>query len=109
VLAYCLIRAFRSRDKSRESVYRSTYGMLFFGTPHRGSVKDGLLKMVQEPGNPRQLSLRQTEPGADVLRMQLDDFTDIIGDRKIASFYETELTPTPEKVSSSVLCIWLRC
>jgi hypothetical protein len=31
--------------------------------------------------------------------MQLDDFTDIVGDRKIATFYETELTPTPERVS----------
>jgi hypothetical protein len=65
--------------------------------------------MVQESGNPRQLSLRQTEPGAEVLRMQLDDFTDIIGDRKIASFYETELTPTPEKVNSSALLTQPQC
>lgn len=98
MLAHCLIRAFRARDKKMESVYLSTYGILFFGTPHRGSVKEFLLKMVEEPGNPRQISLRQTEPGSDVLRMQLDDFTDIVGDRKIATFYETEMTPTPEKV-----------
>ena len=99
VLAHCLVRAFRATDRSRESIHKSTYGMLFFGTPHRGSVKEALLKMVEQPGNPRNLMLRQTEPGADVLRIQLDDFTNIIEDRKVESFYETELTPAPEQVS----------
>ena len=99
VLAHCLVRAFRATDRSRESIHKSTYGILFFGTPHRGSVKEALLKMVEQPGNPRKLMLCQTEPGADVLRIQLDDFTNIIEDRKVESFYETELTPAPEQVS----------
>ncbi|MCJ1452831.1 hypothetical protein MMC28_003176 [Mycoblastus sanguinarius] len=96
VLAHCLVRAFRAADKMKESIHRSTYGILFFGTPHRGSVKESLMRMVEQPGNPRQLMLLQTEAGPDLLRIQLDDFANTVEDRKIESFYETEMTPSPE-------------
>ncbi len=56
-----------------------------------------------EQGNPRKIMLLQTEPGADVLRIQLDDFANIIEDRKVESFYETELTPAPEQVRCMTL------
>lgn len=61
--------------------------------------------MVEQPGNPRKLMLLQTEPGADVLRIQLDDFSSIIEDRKIESFYETELIPAPEQVKGILLSL----
>jgi protein SERAC1 len=72
--------------------------MLFFGTPHHGSVKTALLNMVPDMDNPRRSLLHETEPESDVLRIQVTDFKNIVGDRKIASFYETEPTPTPQMV-----------
>jgi hypothetical protein len=80
-------------------MYKSTYGILFFGTPHQGSVKKALLKMIPVPDHPRRELLNQISPDSEVLRMQLSDFKNIVGDRKVASFFETELTPEPELVS----------
>ena len=73
--------------------------MLFFGTPHRGSPKEDVLKMVEHAYPNRVPALLQTTPGSESLMYQLGLFMDIIGDRQIGSFYETEPTPTPAQVS----------
>lgn len=72
--------------------------MLFFGTPHRGSPKDDVLKMVEQDYPNRIPALLQTGPESGELEFQLQLFSDIVGDRRIGSFYETEPTPTPVQV-----------
>lgn len=73
--------------------------MLFFGTPHRGSPKDDVLKMVEQAYPNRVPTLLQTGPDSGELQLQLQLFSDIVGDRQIGSFYETEPTPVPMQVS----------
>ena len=84
-----------AENYARGSIYKSTYGMLFFGTPHRGSPKDDVLKMVEQTFPNRVPALLETDPNNQDLKTQLDYFAKIIGDRQIGSFYETEPTPTP--------------
>ncbi|KAK7425600.1 hypothetical protein QQZ08_007923 [Neonectria magnoliae] len=102
VLSHCLVRACLSDNESRKSLYKSTYGMVFFGTPHRGSPKDDVLKMVEQAYPNRVPALLQTGPDSGELRLQLQYFSDIIGDRQIGSFYETEPTPSPVQFASPV-------
>jgi hypothetical protein len=120
------------------ALHRATYGMLFFGTPHRGLIIDDIKQMVAE-GNitnsprsadqhglrrikvwarahkllqgsrdssllskasesataeqhPRMGLLQQIERESDLLKYQLVDFKNLIRDRKIVSFYETQQT-----------------
>lgn len=73
--------------------------MLFFGTPHRGSPKDDILKMVEESYPNRISALMQTTPDSDGLMSQLQLFANLVRDRQIGSFYETEPTLTPSQVS----------
>jgi hypothetical protein len=72
--------------------------MLFFGTPHRGSPKEDILKMVEESYPNRVPALMQTTPDSGELKFQLQLFSDLVRDRQIGSFYETEPTPTPSQV-----------
>jgi hypothetical protein len=73
--------------------------MLFFGTPHRGSPKDDILKMVEQSYPNRVPALMQTTPESDGLMSQLQLFASLVRDRQIGSFYETVPTPTPTQVS----------
>ncbi|KAH7079953.1 hypothetical protein BKA63DRAFT_231448 [Paraphoma chrysanthemicola] len=98
LLSHCLVRAYTLEDESRNSLYKSTYGMLFFGTPHRGSPKDDILKMVEQSYPNRIPALMQTTPESDGLMSQLQLFSSIVRDRQIGSFYETEPTPVPTQL-----------
>ncbi|KAI0481790.1 hypothetical protein F4859DRAFT_476008 [Xylaria cf. heliscus] len=98
LLSHCLVRANALEDEQRRSLYKSTYGMLFFGTPHRGSPKDDVLKMVEQAHPNRVPALMQTAPGSGELKLQLQLFADLVRDRQIGSFYETEPTPVPSQV-----------
>ncbi|KAK0639378.1 hypothetical protein B0T16DRAFT_497485 [Cercophora newfieldiana] len=103
ILSYSLVRSSNAHtmenenQASRHSVYKSTYGMLFFGTPHRGSRKEDLLKMVQDEHPNRIPALLQSKPDSGRLLDQLGHLKDIIGDRRVGSFYELKPTPSLEK------------
>lgn len=98
-----MVRAYGLKDESRHSLYKSTYGMLFFGTPHRGSPKDDILKMIEQSHPERIPALLQTTPNSDDLMSQLKLFENIIGERPIGGFYETEPTPAPIQVRFALL------
>jgi protein SERAC1 len=66
---------------------------LFFGTPHKGLLIDDIKQMVtQEGDHPRAELLEQIRLQSDVLTHQLADFKNLIRDRKIVSFFETQKT-----------------
>jgi hypothetical protein len=67
--------------------------MLLFGIPHRGLVIDDIEQMLGgEDGHPRKALLGQIKEESDLLAWQLDDFRNIIGDRKVVSYYERRQT-----------------
>lgn len=107
ILSYSLVRSSNAHtmenenQASRHSVYKSTYGMLFFGTPHRGSRKEDLLKMVEHEHPNRIPVLLQSKPDSGRLLDQLGHLKDVIGDRRVGSFYELKPTPSLERVSHS--------
>lgn len=75
------------------SLHKATYGMLLFGIPHRGLVVDDIQKMFAgEDGHPREGLLGQIRQKSDLLASQLDDFRNLVRDRKVVSFYETGQT-----------------
>jgi hypothetical protein len=74
-------------------LHKATYGMLLFGIPHRGLVVDEIQKMLAgEDGHPRRRLLEQIRQKSDLLASQLDNFRNLVRDRKVVSFYETEQT-----------------
>jgi hypothetical protein len=75
------------------SLHQATYGMILFAIPHKGLVVDDIQQMLAGSGNhPRQQLLQQISSKSDVLIHQLADFKNLIRDRKVVSFYETEQT-----------------
>lgn len=67
--------------------------MLLFGIPHKGLVVDDIQKMMAGQGNhPRSELLGQIRSKSDLLANQLVDFKNLIRDRKVVSFYETQQT-----------------
>ncbi|KAL4742399.1 hypothetical protein BDV11DRAFT_167246, partial [Aspergillus similis] len=96
ILAHCLVRALQTMDDDHPaitSLYRATYGMILFAIPHKGLVIDDIQKMLSKGGNQsRQQLLQQISNKSDLLVHQLADFKNLIRDRKVVSFYETEQT-----------------
>lgn len=75
------------------SLYKATYGILFFGVPHKGLVIDDIQRMVAgEDQHPRMELLEQIKQKSDLLIYQVEDFKNLIRDRKIVSFYERHQT-----------------
>ena len=67
--------------------------MLLFATPHKGLVLDDIKRMLAgNQSHPRNTLLQQINHKSDLLISQLADFKNLIRDRKIVSFYETEQT-----------------
>lgn len=67
--------------------------MLLFGVPHKGLILDDIQKMVSgESSHPRNALLQEIQSQSKLLANQLVDFKNLIGDRKIVSFYETGQT-----------------
>jgi hypothetical protein len=67
--------------------------MLLFAIPHKGLVVDDIQKMLTgQDSHPRNTLLRQIRSKSDLLASQLADFKNLIRDRKVVSFYETEQT-----------------
>ena len=75
------------------SLHRATYGMILFAIPHKGLVMDDIQQMlVGDKRHPRERLLQQISSKSDLLIHQLADFKNLIRDRKVVSFYETEQT-----------------
>ena len=75
--------------------------MLFFATPHKGLIIDDIQSMIAAAENhPRNKLLQEVKLNSDLLASQLIDFKNLIRDRKIVSFFETEQTRRLEWVRS---------
>ncbi|CAG8196739.1 unnamed protein product [Penicillium olsonii] len=96
ILAHCLVRAIQTLEEDHPaitSLHRATYGIILFAIPHKGLVMDDIQQMLGGDGHhPRETLLRQISSQSDVLIHQLADFKNLIRDRKVVSFYETEQT-----------------
>ncbi|KAL5360970.1 hypothetical protein BJX96DRAFT_175795 [Aspergillus floccosus] len=96
IMAHCLVRAIQTMvgdHPAITSLYRATYGMLLFAIPHKGLVMDDIEQMLAGGrGHPREQLLRQISNKSDLLIHQLADFKNLIRDRKVVSFYETQQT-----------------
>lgn len=67
--------------------------MLLFGIPHKGLVVDDIQQMLSgQDIHPRSTLLDQISSKSDLLAYQLNDFKNLIRDRKVVSFYETGQT-----------------
>lgn len=81
------------------ALLKATYGILFFGTPHKGLLIDDIQRMVAgEDQHPRMKLLEQIKQDSDLLINQLTDFKNLIRDRRIVSFYETQQTRRLQQV-----------
>ncbi|PVH94355.1 hypothetical protein DM02DRAFT_602591 [Periconia macrospinosa] len=96
IMAHCLVKAVQVLEDGHPTIaalHKATYGMLLFGVPHKGLVIDGFQKMIShQEEHPRNLLLRQIRSKSDLLASQLDDFRNLVRDRKIVSFYATGQT-----------------
>ncbi|RDW73410.1 hypothetical protein BP6252_07317 [Coleophoma cylindrospora] len=96
ILAHCLIKAVQTNEHDHATIaalHKATYGILFFGTPHKGLVIDDIQRMISgEDRHPRAELLEQIKTKSDSLTYQLVDFKNLIRDRKIVSFYEMQQT-----------------
>ncbi|KAJ5410945.1 uncharacterized protein N7487_005304 [Penicillium crustosum] len=68
------------------SLHRATYGMILFAIPYKGLILAG------DHSHPRGQLLQQISSKSDLLIHQLADFKNLIRDRRVVSFYETEQT-----------------
>jgi hypothetical protein len=107
IIAYCsqsLVKAVQTNEEDHPTIatlYKATYGILFFATPHKGLMIEDIQAMIARTENhPRNVLLQQIDRKSDLLISQLVDFKNLIRDRKIVSFYETEQTRRLEWVSS---------
>ncbi|KAJ6118297.1 hypothetical protein N7471_013764 [Penicillium samsonianum] len=96
ILAHCLVRAIQTMEEDHPaitSLHRATYGMILFAIPRKGLVMDDIQQMLAgDTSHPREHLLQQISTKSDVLIHQLADFKNLIRDRKVVSFYETEQT-----------------
>ncbi|CAG8196671.1 unnamed protein product, partial [Penicillium olsonii] len=96
ILAHCLVKAIQTMEEDHlaiRSLHRATYGMILFAIPHKGLVMDDIQQMLAgDHSHPRGQLLQQISSKSDLLIHQLADFKNLIRDRRVVSFYETEQT-----------------
>ncbi|CAG7933708.1 unnamed protein product, partial [Penicillium olsonii] len=96
IMAHCLVRAIQTMEEDHpaiRSLHRATYGMILFAIPHKGLVMDDIQQMLAgDHSHPRGQLLQQISSKSDLLIHQLADFKNLIRDRRVVSFYETEQT-----------------
>jgi hypothetical protein len=87
-----LIRAKLADDRDDPTVAtlnKATYGLLFFGTPHKGLFIKDILGII-EGDNPRRGLVEELREKSLSLQLQISDFRNLARDYKIVSFYETQ-------------------
>ena len=93
ILARSLIKAIQSNDSDHQtiaSLHKATYALLLFAVPHSGLDVEDMRKIMGSEEHPRTGLLQQIDIDSSQLKQQLADFKDILYDRKVVSFYETE-------------------
>ena len=87
-------------DKENQTNSHVVRGILFFGVPSQGMKIHSLMGMVQ--GKVNEHLLQGLRENSDMLRLQHRDFCKSFPHKscKIISFYETEYTPTAQKVNN---------
>lgn len=87
-----LIRAKLADDRDDPTVAtlnKATYGLLFFGTPHKGLFIEDILSIIGGD-NPRRGLVEELREKSLSLQSQISDFRNLARDYKIVSFYETQ-------------------
>jgi hypothetical protein len=82
-----------NRNKAHGSIYSCTAGVVFLGTPHRGSDQVGLAKLVSNVAKvafrqPNDKLVHNLAEDSDVLERQRDSFTTISKDMPIVCLFE---------------------
>ncbi|KAF8246979.1 hypothetical protein K440DRAFT_661715 [Wilcoxina mikolae CBS 423.85] len=81
-------------DHPLDTLLKATFGILFFGTPHRGMVVGNLRTALEQSGNDQRADLlEEINENCRELKKDLDRFIDLCDGFKICSFYETSQTP----------------
>ncbi|KAA8909385.1 hypothetical protein FN846DRAFT_918147 [Sphaerosporella brunnea] len=100
LVAHTLVKAkFEQRESNDplDCLLKATYGILFFGTPHRGMVVKNLVEALEKGGHTQRLQLleeiKQEISGTGKLKDDLARFIDLCTRFKICSVYELEETP----------------
>src|ERR1700735_1453733 len=82
-------------DQDLRDIYRSTYAIIFFGTPHRGSSYGQMGVLARDIAvaagfDARDTLLRSLKPDAEMLSLLREEFARMLYDRafKIYSFQE---------------------
>lgn len=104
-----------SRNISRyEHILKATKAIFFFGVGHQGlhgtKELEAMVMNLSDRENTARLKLvRQLNEISDFLPTLKEDLVEIWQGRKIFSFYETEFTPTVQKVRKtlkiSIICL----
>lgn len=74
------------------SIYRSTAGIIFMGTPHQGFTKDTLLLSHRNQQNGPSRFLLTLIEGSETLHEVTDQFAPLVKDFRIYNFWEKEKT-----------------
>ena len=83
------------------SLHRATYGIIFFAVPQRSLDVEDMQHIMGQEEHPRTGLLFQINTDSKELLHQLTDFKDILYDRRVVSFYETEQSRRLRRVSLS--------
>lgn len=75
----------------------ATYGIMMFGTPHRGMAVEKLLRLMVEGGYGERVGLLDE---CEAETEELESFVDLVGEKmwRVVSFYETQRTMDVEEV-----------
>ncbi|KAI1372216.1 hypothetical protein F4677DRAFT_433331 [Hypoxylon crocopeplum] len=84
-----------NNDRTYETIRRSTFGVAFFGTPHKGGNCSGIGDVVAKIarsilGNPSNSFMEALKGGSLFLDSINDDFRQLMEDFQFLSFYETQ-------------------
>ncbi|KAI1462435.1 hypothetical protein F4805DRAFT_410628 [Annulohypoxylon moriforme] len=82
-------------DETYKKIMGSTFGIAFFGTPHKGGVHAGMGDTVAKIarsilGNPNNTFMSALKKDSQFLDIITDDFRQLLEEFQILSFYETQ-------------------
>ncbi|KAB8345927.1 hypothetical protein FH972_022980 [Carpinus fangiana] len=94
LLAHALNRASHVySDQLVSTIYLATYGIIFFGVPHRGQIiEDIKILALHHEARERATFIEEIDRDSDFLYTQSNEVVDLLQDRRVVSFYETEGT-----------------
>jgi hypothetical protein len=82
----------------KTELFNATYGILFFGTPHKGLDMNNIASLLTLD-SPRRDLIDSISQNAFQLTEQLRRFKEIVNNFKVVSYYEKLLTPQARAVS----------